>query len=280
MRFTENGIKVGGLATAATLLLASAANAQYSSDFDGLTSSADGTILTGQDGYFLPNGPPNDTDFEVYTYAGNGLRIPQNPNGGTNFIAGIGEAGGSFERAQRLSGFGSSGTYTVGFDIAAAYTGTGASAQNVGSFSLNEGVPGEFSYINLATWVDPATADAWNADFIWFDGSGAQLTEQVSDPNFQNLDTDHWYRWATTFSLDSDQILEVSLTDLTTGDVFTNNPVDRFIRAGANPDHHRFFAGGGVPGNVLAFDNPSVIPAPGALTLLGLGGLVAVRRRR
>jgi hypothetical protein len=34
------------------------------------------------------------------------------------------------------------------------------------------------------------------------------------------------------------------------------------------------------PDEVGDFDNVSVIPAPGALALLGLGGLAAARRRR
>ncbi|MCH7871693.1 MAG: hypothetical protein IID33_08320 [Planctomycetes bacterium] len=242
------------------LLACSIASAQYGSSFDALTASPGGTVLTGQDGYFLPNGPPNDTDFLVYTYAANGLGLPANPSGGTQFIAAIGQAGGTFGRAQRLSNFTPTGTWTIATDIAATFIGTLPSAQNIGSLSINEGVPGVFSLIQLARWVNPTTADAWNADYVWWTGAGAQVTEQVPDPNFQNLAVDHWYRWSTTFSLDTDQVLEVRLTDLTTGDVFVHEPVDRFIRAGANPDHHRFFAGGSVLGNTLAYDNISITP--------------------
>ena len=104
MKRVNWGIK---LSIAACMLVVPAAFAQYASDFDGFTASADGTILTGQtdpsggDPYYRPNGPPNDTHFEVYTYTANSFRLPQNPNGGTQFIAGIGQAGGTFERAQK-----------------------------------------------------------------------------------------------------------------------------------------------------------------------------------
>ena len=72
---------------AACMLVAPAAFAQYQSDFDGLMASADGTVLTGQDGYYLPNA--TSTDFEAYSYSANTLRLPQNPTGGTQFIAGV-----------------------------------------------------------------------------------------------------------------------------------------------------------------------------------------------
>jgi hypothetical protein len=248
------------------LLLAwSTASAQYVSDFDSLAAWSVGTALTGQDGYFLPNGPATDTDFKAYTYADNTLLLPQNPGGGTQFIAGTGQAGGTFGRAQRLSGFSPDGTWTMATDIAATYTGTLPSAQNIGSLSINEGVPGVFSLIMLARWTDPATAANWNADYVWFSATGTQLTAVVPDPNFQNLAVDHWYRWSTTFSLDTNQVLEVRLVDKTTGDVFVHNPADVYLLGGTagdpQPDHHRFFAGNGTgPGNTLAFDNISITP--------------------
>ncbi|MCH7903177.1 MAG: PEP-CTERM sorting domain-containing protein [Armatimonadetes bacterium] len=279
MKITNRGMRIS--IAVLCMFVAPMAFAQYQSDFDSLAGSAGGTVLTGQDGYFLPNGPPNDADFNVYTYAGNTLGLPQNPNGGTQFIAGIGPAGGTFARAQRLSGFGALGVWTAAFDIAITFTGQLPTAQNIGSFSLNEGVPGVFSIINLARWVDPATASGWNADMVWFDGGGTQILEQVPDVNFQNLAVNHWYRWATDFSLNTNQVLEMRLTDLTTGTVVTHNPADRWLRPGANPDHHRFFGGGGVPGNALAFDNASIVPEPVSMIALGIGlAALAARRRR
>lgn len=236
-------------------------------------------VLTGQDGYYLPTA--TSTDFEAFTYSGNIYRIPQNPNGGTTFIAGTGEAGGTFERAQRDITY-PNGLVTMSTDILATYTGTGPSAQNIGSLSSHDDSAAGFAHIQLARWVDPTNPTEWNADMIWFDAGGAQLTEVLPDPAFQNLSIDKWYNWGVVFDAATKQILEVSITDIDAGTTATVNPQDRFLRPGSNLDGFRFFAGGGVIGNTLAFDNISIelVPAPGALALLGLGGLLATRRRR
>ena len=107
---------------ALVLGVAASAHAQYSSGFEGLTGSAAGSLLTGQDGYYIPAGTTS-VDFNVHTYAGNPLGVPANPGGGTQFIGGNGPAGGAFARAQRDLTFGT-GTWTAGYDICANFLGT------------------------------------------------------------------------------------------------------------------------------------------------------------
>lgn len=275
-------------ALALTLAAGHSATAQYFSDFEEplYQGSMGGTIITGQDGFYIP--VKGSQDGLVYLYAGNFLGLPQNRFGGKQFA---GVTGGDidldvpFARAQRDVPYGKgTGIWTVSFDIAATFVGDLPSAQNIGSFSTQV-LGGEATFIALARWSDPATAANWNADYVWYDAGGTELTEEVPDPNFQNLAIDHWYRWSTTFSLDTSQILEVSITDLTTNDTSTNNPLDRYLFGGAGgaptPTGFRLFGGtNAVAGNTLAFDNINIVPSPATLALLGLGGLAGITRRR
>ncbi len=248
------------------------------------SGSAAGIALNGQGAFFNP--VAGSVSGQVYTYAGNAVGLPANPTGGQQFVGSTGPGGGVFSRSQTPASYGAgTGTWTVAFDIAATFNGQLPSAQNIGSLSTQD-FPGDRTYIALARWVDPVTASEWNADYVWFDAAGAQLIESVGDPGFQNLAVNHWYRWSTTFDLDTNQILRVSLTDITGGGTATNNPVDRYLVGGAGgggllpPSGYRFFGGAsGVAGNTLGWDNVTIIPAPGSLLLLGLGAL-ALRRRR
>ena len=248
------------------------------------SGSAAGIALNGQGTFFNP--VPGSVSGQVYTYAGNAVGLPLNPTGGQQFVGSTGPGGGVFSRSQTPASYGAgTGTWTVAFDIAATFNGQLPSAQNLGSFSTQL-FNAERTFIALARWVDPATATEWNADYVWYDAAGGQLLESVADPGFQNLAVNHWYRWSTTFDLDTNQILEVSLTDISGGGgTVTNNPVGRYLVGGSAggappPSGYRFFAGAsGVAGNTLGWDNVTIIPAPGSLLLLGLGAL-ALRRRR
>ncbi len=280
---------------ALAVALGSEAQAQFTTGFEPNTyaGSPAGTVLTGQDGFYIP--VAGSQDGLVMTYAGNALGLPLNPTGGTQFAASIGADPAQglpqpFSRAQRDITYGSgTGVWTASFDIAAATALLGAGApfsQNIGSFSTQV-FPGQQSFIGLARWANTATGGAWNADYVWFNAAGTQLTESVPDPAFQNLAMDHWYRWGTTFDLGTNQILSVSITDLTTNTTVVHNPVDRYLFGGAagapTPTGFRLFGGtnsGNGNRNALAWDNVSIIPAPSAVALLGLAGLFGARRRR
>lgn len=258
---------------------------QYADDFEPpvYTGSGAGVELNGQNGYYNPN-PAGSVSANVYTYAGNALGLPQNPFGGEQFAAGTGPGNSIYVRSQKDVPY-PGGIVTLAFDIATTFTGQLPSADNVGSFSTQDSAT-TAGLIALARWTDPAAAANWNADYVWYDAAGTQLTESVPDPFFQGLMTNHWYRWSTTVDFDTNQVLEVTLTDLTGGGSSTYNPVDRYLQGGSAgglpmPFGFRLFAGTStIPGNTMAFDNLEIIPSPASLAVLGLAGLVAGRRRR
>ncbi|MHC4910431.1 MAG: hypothetical protein ACYTF9_11995, partial [Planctomycetota bacterium] len=70
----------------ASFAFCASASAQYVSghEADTVTGSPEGTVVTGQDGFYNP--VDVSWDGLVYTYDGNALGLPQNPNGGAQFV--------------------------------------------------------------------------------------------------------------------------------------------------------------------------------------------------
>jgi hypothetical protein len=265
--------------------------AQYIDGFEDppYLGSATGIELNGQNGFFNPD-PPNSVSAHVYTYAGNALGLPVNPGGGDQFVGATGPGGSLYVRSEKNVTYGAgTGVWTVSYDIAATFTGTLPAAQNLGSFSTTPfdlTAPPAATFIALGQWTDPNTAANWDANYVYFDAAGSYVYPGVvPDPAFQSLNVNHWYRWSTTFDLDTNMITEVGLVDLTTGDTHTYNPTDWYLGGGSGgglpaPSGFRFFAGSANPaGNTLAWDNLSIVPEPATLSALLLAGLALLRRR-
>jgi len=258
------------------LALPLAAGAQYSQDFEGLNASPSGLPLTGQDGYYLPNGT-GDTDFMVYTYAGNTLAIVQNPQGGEKFIGGTGPGGGVYARAQRNLNF-PFGVWDIWYDIDCIYTGEPPSSNNVGSFSLRQST--NTVHINLFTWLDPNTPTTLQSTYVYYDANNVQspIPGTPPGPEWANMQPNHWYRCRTRVDLDQNLIVEVGIRDLSGGDEAVYDPTGWYLYGGANPlnlpDAFRFFGGGGNPGNTSAWDNcvieAVVAPPVGACCIDGV----------
>lgn len=237
------------------------ATAQYTQDFDGLNGSPSGVILTGQDGYFLPTGPPGDVDFMVYTYAGNTLGVVQNPEGGSQFIAGTGPGDGTaYARAQRLTSFGGGlEIWEVWYDFCGIFIGTPPGSNNIGSFSMRQAT--NTVQINLLTWVDPNNPVAMNSTYVYYDANGTQspIPGTPPGPEWANLNPNHWYRARMVVDLMINQIIEVAIRDLSGGTEAVYYPSGWFLVGGLNPpgtpDAIRWFGGGGGPGNTTAWDN-------------------------
>jgi hypothetical protein len=261
------------------------ADANYMSGFESLTASTGGTVLTGQDGYYVPEG----VDYNVYTYSGNTLGLPQNPGGGSNFVAGIGEGYPNLARAQRDVSFDSGGICTIGYDFAGAFIGQAPPAQYLGSFSLRSGSTDNF-YLQLDAWTE--SGSNWNATYMVYDAAGYFDPVEGRSPGsaWENLDINHWYHSWTTMDFDSNKIIEVGIADLVAGTESIFNPTDWYLLGGAaggteTPTGFRLFSGGDANyGNVMAFDNISIqqpVPEPATMLLFGSGliGLAVFRKR-
>jgi len=264
------------LAFIGILALPLLASAQYTQDFEGLVGSPSGVILTGQDGYYLPNAT-GDTDFKVYTYSGNTLGIVQNPEGGAQFIAGTGPGDGlTYARAQRNVTFGF-GVWDLWYDFCGIYTGAPPGTNNIGSFSMRQST--NTVHINLFTWVDPNNPVAINSTYVYYDANNVQspIPGTPPGPEWANMNPNHWYRCRTTVDMDQNLIIEVGIRDLTGGTEAVYNPTGWYLYGGANPlnlpDAIRWFGGGGGPGNTTAWDNavmqPGVVPPVGACCIEG-----------
>ncbi|OPY16680.1 MAG: PEP-CTERM motif protein [Syntrophus sp. PtaB.Bin138] len=279
----------------ACFFTAANSNAQYVSDFEGLNASSAGTILTGQEGYYLPS---YSSDWQAYTYSNNLPGLPQNPTGGNRFVAGTAPAIDQLSgaRAEHSLSTGSGGIWTLAYDVAATYLGqSGQATDYVGSFSAT---PSQ-NYIQLFSWVDPAQALNFNAFYIAYDMNGIQSLTPGESPGsaWEGLFVNHWYRAWTTVDYSVNRITEVGIVDLQGGGGTASfNPSDWYLYGGSSggslPTAFRFFSGGtfgSTGGNTLAFDNVSVIPGgysavpePATLFLLasGLVGLAGYARKK
>lgn len=273
------------------LSLSSLAAAQgYSSDFEALTGSATGTILTGQDGYYVP--VAGSLDWNVFTYAGNSLGVPVNPNGGNQFAVGVSQTSLIYGRAQRAVTVPTTTQMYIQFDVLCNYVGTATPANNIGSFSLQPSATNQ--YVNLvARWptgvtFPPAT---WNADVVVGPTAAGTVTV-LTDPAFQNLAVGVWHSWGCTIDLTTGNHVEFRITNGVTNVTTTFVPPtplalpNQFL---ATPTDFRLFAGGSD--NLFAVDNltitygasyntfgagcagslgvPTLAAAPGSLPRLG-----------
>lgn len=262
----------GATATTILALAAAPAMAQYASDFETINASAAGTVLTGQDSYYIPAGT-NSADFLAYTYSGNALGLPANPDGGAQFVAGVGPASPTFARAQRDIAWGT-GMWVVSYDMAAfTQDQTLPVTNNIGSFSAQP-YPGAATYIHLFSWTDLNVGDTWQAGYLGYNADGTAILQPGTfpGPEWQGLQLEKWYRFTTVIDFDSNQIVEASIEDLDTSTKTTAAVSGVYLEGGANggtgtPTGFRFFGGGTEAGNGTAWDNASIEPMAAGLTV-------------
>jgi hypothetical protein len=276
----------------AGLAISAAAQAQnFNFELPGYTGSAAGTTVVGQNGW-TASPVAGSVNHNVYTYGGNAPGFVQNPVGGNQFMAGTSgplPTGTNPARAQVGVPFGNS-SYVISYDSAFLYAGTGNAAANLASFSLNHNTLAANTFqgfINLFNFTTPATPTAGvKSEFNVFDAAGVAINNASPGAFWNNLQYNHWYRSFVTVDFSTHQVTNVAIIDLHTGQGASAAQTGWYLNGGSAstlplPDAIRAFAGGNA-GNISGWDNIdiSLVPAPASLALLGLGGLVASRRRR
>jgi hypothetical protein len=260
-------VSTGALA-ALVLTVGAAAQAQLVTGFEApdYSASAAGTVLSGQQGWFLPP-VAGSIDVLAYTYAGNALSTNANPRGGDQFIAGRSLGGTSFARAQHLFTFNDpAGVYTATYDFNGNFNGTLPAAENLGSWSLQDSAVAAF-FQSLFRWdTHTADASAFSMFYRMFDATGIEIgtagVGQAFGPQWTNLPVNHWFRSTTTFNVITHAITQISITDLSTCQSTVVDLTNAYLAGGANSTLPpatavRFFTGGGL-GNIMNWDNFSI----------------------
>ncbi len=271
------------LMSALTLMAGSA----LAIDFENppYNGSAGGTLLSGQDGWYLP--PAGGTDYNVYTYAGNTLGVVANPGGGGDqFAAGRSGGTGAFGRAQKDYNWASAPGFDVSYDVNNTYAGQPPATQNLASWSLQDSTTSR-SFIALNTWDDVNTAASWNVQFNVYDAAGVAMNNQSPGAAWAGLTLNHWYRLTHRIDFTNNAVVSTTILDLHTNTSNTFNPTNWYLTGGSAPTlplptGYRFFAGGTVAGNTNAVDNFSItaVPEPGTFLAIGAGLALLIARRR
>ena len=271
MSFKRHLSIVGVLAACGT------ASAQsFNSNFESPTysGSAAGTVLTGQDGWYLPS--VGGLDHNVFTQVGNALGMVANPSGDGQFEGGLG--GTNVARAQHAVDFSSGGKWKFELDCNGLYSGVLPAINNIGSFSLQPTttVPPARYFQQLMSWggagvnyQGPNTpppdntllADKFHIAIGYFTTSDPNeaISFGFPGPEWIDLPVNHWYHVTATWDFDTAQILEASIKDLTVnGPTTTVDVTSRgwFLNGGtanALPTDVRTFAG--CAGCATGWDN-------------------------
>lgn len=272
--------------------------AQFSDNFESETGSAGGTLITngfgggGQNGWYVP--VSGSLDESVFTYSGNALGHSTNPTGGNQFV-GASDAGAGNFRAQHAVNFNNTGVWTLAVDFNFNFSGTPPVQNNLGSISLQPSTTNN-AFQTLYQY-DPNGLSGPNGYWAVFGvapASGGALVLQTTPPGAEwgALQFNHWYHQTVTWDYASNQIIQTTLQDITTGgSVATLNPTGWYLSGGANntlgqaaaTDIRLFVSGGNANStNLGGYDNLSVgpVPEPTSMAVLGLGALALLRKRR
>ena len=235
--------------------------------------------------YLVPNSAPAT----VYPYSFiESYGVAADPRGGNNLLILSGNGNSqigtvTYDRAQHGFNFSGASEWAVGYDISVVNVnnpGNSDDAYYIGGFSIMS-TNGGASLIVDDAWDNSSTDSTWSSIYWDYDAQG-NLDGVVA---WTGLAQNHWYSESTVFDTNSNRILSLSLTDLTTNLTETISPTGWYMAGGAGAPFgaNAFrFAGLGW-GNGMLVDNVTLdpVPEPATLFLAGLGfaALIAFRRR-
>lgn len=267
---------------------------QFSDNFESLSASGTGTMISGQNGWYLAP-VAGSVDGSVFTYSGNTPGFVNNASGGNNFAGGSSVSGTTPIRMQHAVTFANTGLWVMSVDFNFAFSGAPPVANNLGSVSLqpsttNNAFQTLYAYDNNSL----GNPTGYRALFGFAGATGGALVLQTAPtgPQWDNLVFNHWYRQTVTWDAAANQIVETTLTDMTAGGpTATFNPTDWFLSGGQNnvlaqalaTDVRLFVSGGNANStNFGGYDNFSIgpVPEPGTIAALSIGALALLRRRR
>jgi len=243
----------------------------YTFESPTYSGSGSGVALGGQDGWFTPG---TYSSASVYTYSGLGAPVPT--GGGSQFIGLLGPN----VQDNHTETFAGSTVWAVTFDIFVDSFGSGS--RSAGSFFMYANSTG----YQLHAFPLQTAGGTWNATFDVFNPNGSADSGVDPGAGFDGLQMDHWYQEQIVFSTASNQILSVSMEDLTNPSSNTTyNPAGWYLYGGSSA---AFSVGGiGVYANgKLGFDNISLEevaspePVSWMLWLSGAATLCWLRGRR
>lgn len=249
---------------------------------------------SGWDGWYTPpaNLVSGSLPASVYTYGSLPNTVARDPAGagdGEKVLGLLQTPPGSVERAQHDFDFSQAAAWSVAYDLLVGdlnHSGNSYGTDYIGSFApLSTNASGA-PFIVLDGW-DSSTSSTWGSLYYAYDANGGVLDPNGVSPGtaWTGLLQNHWYSESTAFDRNSNRILSVSITDLTTNSTTTVSPGGWYMAGGANAPFgaNAFRFAGFGSANALLVDNVTLnaVPEPATLFLMGMGfiALSAFRRR-
>jgi hypothetical protein len=230
----------------------------------------------------------------VHAYSSFPPIVAVDPAGGNNVLVLTGDVSGDtqiYDRAQHNFTFSSAAAWTFTDDLSVVNlnsSGNSYGTNYIGGFSVLAAAfnSAQAAFIVDYAWDDSSASSTWSPIFWVSDANGDDLAAVSLGSAWPGFSQNHWYNETTVFDLNSNRILLVSITDLTTNQTYTDSPTGWYMAGGAagptsEPNAFRFSGLGRNNGFLVDNVGLDPVPEPATLFLMGTGfiALLVFRRR-